>query len=229
MVGIFLTTFNFLDKTRACIQSLGRATDHPYRLVVVDNASTDGTQDLVRSLGIELLDNPAEVHLSRALNQGLRHLLADPRVRYACWVHNDMLFFRGWLDNLIHVAEHPEIGKLAPWNVSGDPAQYDDAWAACFTAQHRHEFHPGNNCPWVMRREVVERVGPFDERFIKCGGWEDWDYNNRVIDCGYRVGTTGASVIWHEGMGTRNYVDNSEACHYNSVVYVEKWGGRQPI
>lgn len=229
MVGIFLTTYNFMEKTRACLQNLGRATEYPHRLVVVDNASTDGTQDFVHSLGIELLGNPAPVHLTTALNQGLRHLLADPRIRYVSWIHNDMLFFRGWLENLVRVALHPESGKLAPWNVSGDPAQYDDTWAARFMAQHRNEYHPGNNCPWIMRREVVEQVGPFDERFIKCGGWEDWDYNNRVIDCGYHVGTTGASVVWHEGMGTRNHVDNSDACQYNSVVYVEKWGGRQPI
>ncbi len=229
MVGILLTTFNFLDKTRACLASLCRATAHPYRLLVVDNRSTDGTLDFLRRAGVEVIANPEEVSLTRALNQGLTALLGDPRVEFLAWIHNDMLFFRGWLEGLVSVARRPEIGKLAPWNVSGDPSQYTDEWAARFMAEHREAFLPGNNCPWIMRREVVERVGLFDERFIKCGGWEDWDYNNRVLDAGYLVGTTGASVVWHEGMGTRNHVDNRDACLHNSVVYAEKWGGRQPI
>lgn len=229
MVGIVLTTFNFLDKTRACLGSLRRATTHPSKLLVVDNCSTDGTQDFLRDAGIETIGNGAEVSLTCALNQGLRRLLGDPDVSFIAWIHNDMRFFRGWLENLVRMASRPEIGKLAPWNVSGDPAQYNDEWAARFMADHREEFHPGNNCPWIMRKDVVERAGLFDERFIKCGGWEDWDYNNRVLDCGFRVGTTGASVVWHEGMGTRNYVDNRDACQYNASVYAEKWGGRQPV
>ncbi len=228
-VGIFLTTFNFLDKTRACLASFRRATGYPCELVAVDNHSTDGTLDFLRHEGVEVIANAAEVSLTQALNQGIQRFISDPEVRFIAWIHNDMRFFPGWLENLVRVVLRPEMGKLAPWNVSGDPARYDDAWAARFMAEHRDEFHPGNNCPWIMRREVVERVGLFDERFIKCGGWEDWDYNNRVIDCGYQVGTTGASVIWHEGMGTRNFVDNSDACQHNATVYVSKWGGRQPI
>ncbi len=229
-MGVFLTTFNCVEKTRRCLESFARATGFPHRLLVVDNASADGTQAHVRSLGIELVENPRPVDLTVALNQGLRRLLADPGVRHVAWIHNDMLFFRGWLEGLVAVVEERrDIGKLAPWNVSGDPARYDDAWAARFMAAHREEFIPGNNCPWIMRRDVVERVGLFDERFVQCGGWEDWDYNNRVLDAGFLVGTTGASVVWHEGMGTRNHVDNREACARNAAVYVSKWGGRQPV
>lgn len=227
MVGIFLTTYNFLEKTRACLASLRRATTFPHKLVVVDNASTDGSLEHLRQNGIPTLANAAEVSLARALNQGLTHFLADPQVRFVAWIHNDMLFFPGWLENLVAVAGRPEMGKVAPTNVKGDPAQYSDAWASRFMAEHREEFRPGNDCPWIMRREVVERVGLFDERYIKCGGYEDWDYNNRVQDAGWLVGTTGASVVWHEGMGTRSHVDNREAGAHNSGVYARKWGDRR--
>ncbi len=227
MVGIFLTTFNFIDKTRACLESLIRTVGKNVRLLVMDNASNDGTKEYVHSIGLEFLANPAPVGLATALNQGMRHLLADRRITHVCWIHNDMLFFKGWLEGLIEVAAQPDIGKLAPWNVAGDPSQYSDEWAERFMEGHRNEFIPGNNCPWIMRRDVVEKVGLFDERYIKCGGHEDWDYNNRVIDTGFKVGTTGASVVWHEGMGTRRHIDNSDACIINACVYASKWGGRQ--
>lgn len=226
MIGVFLTTFNFLEKTRACLESFARTADVPYRLVVVDNASSDGTPDYMRKSGLEVLINPKPVDLTKALNQGIRHLLADRTVDAIIWIHNDMLFFKGWLSRLVAVVENrPDIGKLAPWNVSGNPAQYSDEWAQRFMDNHWQEFIPGNNCPWVMRREIIEAVGLFDERFLKCGGFEDWDYNNRVAGMGYLVGTTGASVVWHEGMGTRRHVNNSEACLHNSGLYASKWGG----
>lgn len=228
-VGILLTTFNFLGLTRECLASLRRAADCPYRLLVVDNHSSDGTLDFLREVGVDVLGNASEVSLSRALNQGIARLLGDRGIAYVLWIHNDMRFFRGWLSGLVAAVQRPEIGKLAPWNVSGDPSQYDDDWAARFMAERRNEFTPGNNCPWIMRREVLERVGPFDERFIKCGGYEDWDYNNRVVDCGYLVGTTGASVVWHEGMGTRKHVDNTDAARHNAAVYARKWGDRVSV
>lgn len=226
MVGIMLTTFNFLEKTRRCVESLRRATGHPYKLLLIDNHSTDGTPDYARQAGLRAIANDREVSLTRALNQGLQAFLDDPEVEFIAWIHNDMLFFPGWLEGLVRVASRPEIGKLAPWNVMGDPAQYSDEWAAKFMQEHKDELIPGNNCPWIMRKEVAGRVGLFDEDFIQCGGCEDWDYNNRAADAGYFVGTTGASVVWHEGMGTRNYVDNRDACFHNAGVYARKWGSR---
>lgn len=225
MVGIILTTYNLLHKTRACLDSLTRTTRCPHRLVAVDNASHDGTVDFLRARGVETVVNREDVALSRALNQGIRHLLQDERVRHVAWVHNDMLFFPGWLENLVAIlAERPNVGKLSPWNWTGNPAQYDDRSAAEFMVRHRGYLEPGNGCPWVMPREVVERVGLFDERYLRCGGYEDWDYNNRVLDRGYQVAITRASVVWHETMGTRGRIEQREAALHNAALYASKWG-----
>jgi GT2 family glycosyltransferase len=67
-------------------------------------------------------------------------------------------------------------------------------------------------------------VGLFDERFIKCGGYEDWDYNNRVLAEGYQVMITKGSVVWHPTMGTRKNHDESESGRKNAELYSQKWG-----
>lgn len=223
--GIVLTTYNFLELTRRCLSSFKRATATPYLLVVVDANSRDGTPEYLELQGVPVIRNSEEVSLSTALNQGMRFLLSFPGVSHIGWIHNDMLFFRGWLEALLGVLDsHPEVGKLAPYNLSGDPGQYTDESVAAFTAAHAGRLHGGNGCPWIMPRHVVEEVGFFDEGYLRCGGYEDWDYNNRVLDRGYQVAITWASAVWHQGMGTRRHVDQRGADRHNAAYYERKWG-----
>lgn len=49
MVGLFLTTFNQRQDTEITVQSLFAVTEHPFRLVIVDNASDDGTVDWAKA------------------------------------------------------------------------------------------------------------------------------------------------------------------------------------
>lgn len=223
--GIILTTYNFLELTRRCLSSLKRATAAPHVLVVVDANSRDGTPEYLELQGVPVIRNSEEISLSTALNQGMRFLLSFPGVSHIAWIHNDMLFFRGWLEALLGVLEsHHEVGKLAPYNVTGDPSQYTDESVAAFTTAHSSRLHPGNGCPWIMPRHVAEEVGFFDEGYVRCGGYEDWDYNNRVLDKGYQVAITWASAVWHQGMGTRRHVDQKGAGRHNAAYYERKWG-----
>jgi len=223
--GIILTTYNFLEQTRRCLSSLRRATTTPYLLIAVDANSQDGTPQHLQVQGIPVIRNDEEISLSVALNQGIRFLLSQASVSHIAWIHNDMLFFRGWLEGLLQVlAAHPEVGKLAPYNLTGEPGQYTDEKVETFTTAHAGRLQPGNGCPWIMPRHVVEEVGLFDEGYLRCGGYEDWDYNNRVLERGYQVAITWASAVWHQGMGTRRYVDQKGADRYNAAYYERKWG-----
>jgi len=180
MVGMILITLDFLHNTRECIASLQRATSYPYVLTVVDNASTDSTCDFLEQNGIEVIRNPSRVHLSVALNQGLRRQLARPEVDCVCWIHNDMRFYPGWLENLVReFGSDPRIGKLAPYNILNE-GRADEAFALEFMAAHRGQARQAYEVPWVMPRRVVEQVGFYDEGYLACGGYEEWDYNNRL-------------------------------------------------
>ena len=224
MVGVILTTFNMLDKTRECVASLRRATTCPYDLIAVDNASTDGTCEFLDESGIEVMRNASPVHLSVALNQGLSRHLARPEIAHLCWIHNDMRFYPGWLEALTGELESdPRIGKLAPHNILKE-GRADEPFALEFMAARRGERFTGNECPWILPRHVVERVGLFDEGFLACGGYEDWDYNNRVLDAGYLVAITRGSVVWHETMGTRKHVPQEAEARANAELYFAKWG-----
>jgi len=228
MVGLILTTFNFKEATARCLTSLLAVTARDTRLLVVDNNSTDGTATLLASFGCEVLFNREEISLARALNQGLSRLLRDREIRYIGWIHNDMLFYPGWLEGLMETLDsHPRLGKLAPYNFTGTPPP-EAAVVAEFTSRHRGHLEPGNACPWLMPRLAVARVGLFDEDFLHCGGYEDWDYNNRLLNAGYKVMITRGSAVWHETMGTRKHTNQDQWSRHNAEVYHRKWGQWTP-
>lgn len=224
MVGLILTTYNQLDDTKATLQSLEATTNTPYKLVIVDNGSTDGSIPYLKQQGYEVIENVDSVSLTVALNQGLHYFLAYPEVEYIGWIHNDMTFYRSWLQRLLDFLEqNPLVGKVAPTSLHQFGPDDPDI-AEQFMHQNQDVFYPGNACPWVMPRHVIEKVGFFDERFIKCGGYEDWDFNNRVLEEGFSVMITRSSVVWHPAMGTRKHHDESESGRKNAELYSQKWG-----
>ncbi|WP_167859035.1 glycosyltransferase family 2 protein [Paenibacillus cymbidii] len=231
MIGVMLTVFNQLQDTMRTLESFARCTRLPYRLVIVDNASTDKTVRHLMRRGYELIANERSTHGTVRINQGMRHLLANPANRYLVWIHNDMLFFSGWLERLIeHLELDPSIGKLSPVFVNDhDRGPGDAVFAEQWMCKFRHSFYPGNACPWIMKREVFEEVGWFDERYIGVGGYEDWDYNNRMIQRGYDVMITKGSIVWHPMNGTRSKYDEFEATMHNRTYYANKWGTDREI
>ncbi len=56
-VSIVLATYNQLDYTRLCLRSIRDCTDVPYELIVVDNGSTDGTPEYLKTIDARILLN----------------------------------------------------------------------------------------------------------------------------------------------------------------------------
>jgi 2-polyprenyl-3-methyl-5-hydroxy-6-metoxy-1,4-benzoquinol methylase len=72
LTSIVIVTYNQLDYTHLCLDSLRLRTDEPYELIVVDNASTDGTVEYLRALpDVRLILNPTNRGFPAAVNQGI--------------------------------------------------------------------------------------------------------------------------------------------------------------
>jgi GT2 family glycosyltransferase len=200
----------------------------PIDFVIIDNASTDGTIQYANQNGYNIVENQQPVSLTAAINQGLNYLLSIPHIRYIGWIHNDMTFYPHWLQRLVNYLDiHSHIGKISPESFHNYGLDNEEL-AERFMMQHQDVCFPGNSCPWIMPRGVIEKVGLFDERFIRCGGYEDWDYNNRILGLGYQVMITRRSVVWHPSMGTRKNNDETESGRQNAGVYYQKWGTYLP-
>ena len=73
LTSIVVVTYNQLEYTKLCLESVLQRTDARYELIVVDNGSTDGTLEYLRSIPVaQGHSEPTKPGLPRAANQGIR-------------------------------------------------------------------------------------------------------------------------------------------------------------
>jgi len=244
-VSIIVVTHNNLDLTTACIDSLIRNTTHPnYEIIVVDNASEDGTQSYLRHLS--RLELPVRIELNRenrgfaaANNQGLRMATGDILVL----LNNDTLVPKGWLDPLIRHLDNPSVGLVGPaTNEIGNEAKitvdYADPEGMEAFADQNAVRHAGQSfdIPMLamfcvaMRRDVMEAVGPLDETF-GLGLFEDDDYSRRIHEKGLRTICAADAFVHHVGRASFSKLSNEEYAKIwqrNQAYFESKWGRWTP-
>ena len=98
-VSIVIAVCNLLGFTRLCIDYIRKNTLVPYELVIVDNASTDGTREYFQGLSKELyvryIYNETNLGPIIAINQGIK----ASKYKYICQMHNDVVIFEEGLQN----------------------------------------------------------------------------------------------------------------------------------
>ena len=111
-LAIIIVSWNVKDRLRECLSSIFASTHAPlFSVIVVDNASRDGSADMVATEfpNVLLIRNNENVGCSRALNQGLR----VSESRYVLWLNPDMRLFPDTLRNLVLYADtHPRAAGV---------------------------------------------------------------------------------------------------------------------
>ncbi len=236
LVSIVILTYNQIDYTRLCLESLRSCTTWPHELIVVDNGSTDGTVEYLRSLpDVKLILNDENLGFARGCNQGMA--LAEGE--FILLLNNDTVLTPGWLDNLVECARSsPDIGMVGPRSnyVSGEQ-WLDTSYTGLEEMQEfAREFNRGGSDLWfeitrlvgfclLIKREVVDKVGYLDEGF-GLGSYEDDDYSVRVRRAGYRLMVAGNTFVHHFGNQTftGNNINIYEIMDENRSKFMKKWG-----
>ena len=221
-VSLVIPVYNQLDYTRQCLDSIARCTDQPYELIIVDNASTDGTQEFLRSVKATVIANQHNLGCAKAWNQGVRASHGD----IIGILNNDIVVTKGWIEGLMKFMEKTSHGIVSPAAREGY-LKYDlDAYAIEFTQSckdaTRAELY---GACLVIKRDVFDRVGLFDEAFAY-GGCEDIDFFWRAQAAGFSVGMTGSVLIHHFSMVTQDAIKQSETKAYpdrNLAHFKKKW------
>jgi GT2 family glycosyltransferase len=244
LTSIIMLTHNKLPLTRLCIESIYRYTEYPnFELIVVDNASEDGTRDYLKSL-LEFLPNLLVIFntknegFARATNTGIMHSRGD----YLVLLNNDTIVTPHWLTRLIsHLEKDPTVGMVAPvTNSAGNEqmitAHYNSIEELEYFAKQRLNAFEGRYfeieslamfCV-VFHRRLIDEIGLLDERFGLVT-FEDDDFCYRAKLRGYRLICAEDVFVHHFGRGTtRTWGDHEylKLFEHNRRVFEQKWGVR---
>jgi hypothetical protein len=239
-VAIVMLTWNGLEYTRACLESLWAQTcDVDYHLVIVDNGSTDGSREWLRTLpNITLIENETNVGFTKGNNQGMA---AVPPEHDVLLLNNDTLITQGnWLARLRDVAnDYPDYGivgcKLL-WpdgrlQHAGTYMPTDTFWGYQIGGGEANiGQYPGvrevegvvGACMYI-RRDVRATIGGLDEIFFSY--FEDTDYCLRAALHGYKTVCVGDVALVHlENSSTRlNQVRWSEMFSRSQATFRTRW------
>lgn len=235
--SIIILTYNKLEYTQACIDSIRQYTPiGTYQLIIVDNCSTDGTREwLMDQTDILTIFNEENVGFPKGCNQGIGVATGDNILL----LNNDVLVTANWLELLNDCLYSSEdVGAVGPVSNSayGDqeiPANYstlDEMWS------FSNSYNANTNPDWeqklkligfcmLIKREVVDKVGLLDEIFSP-GMCEDSDYSLRIIKAGYKLILCRNVFIHHFGSTSFGEMQEQRQKLWsgNREKFEQKWG-----
>ena len=232
-VSVIIPAFNALLLTQQCLSSIQLATDQPHEILLVDNASTDGTGRFPWPKPVQVITNETNRGFAAACNQGMRVALGDVFVL----LNNDTMVPPGWLRMLLGHLEDPAVGIVGPTlsraggvqEVRATYENFAEFWAVA-VARAAPDSGQGETVPllsgacWMLRAETVRAVGLLDERFVP-GMFEDNDYCLRVRMAGDTLRWAKDVYVHHEALqGFRQLADPYQAIlERNQARFREKW------
>jgi GT2 family glycosyltransferase len=215
-IAVIVLTWNGRDLTLDCLESLARVTTPGVRVMVVDNASTDGTADAIRQRfggRVTVLSNPSNLGFAAGNNAGIQRALEDG-ADLILLLNNDTLVDPAFIAELAAGLDAaPGSGIAGPKIYYSTPP--DQIWFAGGevslwrgTARHigiRETDHGQydtpravgyvSGCALLARREVFERIGMLDPSYRAY--FEDTDFCMRAARAGFGIRYVPAAKVWH--------------------------------
>jgi len=177
-VSIVILTHNRLDMTKDCLESIQRSTKN-YELIIVDNASTDGTVDFIKNqyFDAKVIRNTENVGIPKARNQGIVAARSD----FIVLMDNDVIVRDGWMEELLdYMNKDNDIVGIEAWQINKD----FEACHKCSNHSERFDYLGGACC--IYRKAVFERIGLLDEGFSPAY-YEDVDICIRARKAGFKL------------------------------------------
>jgi N-acetylglucosaminyl-diphospho-decaprenol L-rhamnosyltransferase len=242
-VSVVLVTYESAEDLAACVATLPAAAGpHELEIVVVDNASHDASAEIARGLGIKVLENPANLGLSRAVDRGAAATAAP----WLLSVNPDTRLAPGSLARMLETAAaDPAIGCVGPHLRNSDGSEYPTGrrfpsilvgavhaalgtvWPGNPATRRYHLADLDRSRPvqvdWVsgacmlLRRDAYDAAGRFDAGYFMY--FEEMDFCLRLRRAGWRVVyDPGAEVTHILGGSTRSAPYRKVWNHHRSAL-----------
>ena len=224
--SIVIPNWNGARFLPVCLEALRQQTHPALEVLIVDNASSDGSQDLIQREypWVKLIELPTNTGFTGACNTGMRAATGE----IVALLNNDTEVDPGWSAAVIDAfARHPEVGSVASKMLLFEKRDHIHTTGDFFTTDGR----AGNRGVWqkdegqfdreeyvfsacggssAYRRVMLDQIGLLDDDFFFSG--EDVDLGWRVNLSGWRCLYTPAAIVYHHlsatgGGVTASYYD----------------------
>jgi GT2 family glycosyltransferase len=235
--SLIVVTWNAVEWTRRAIEAIAAHTATPFELIVVDNASTDGTRDFLGAelAGASILLNDRNLGFGVGANIGAMRASAPVLV----FVNSDLLVMPGWLEPLCsRIEEDPHVAAAGP-TIIGLHGRIDhagglmghDGWTMHYGEgdeaekpeygfRRRADYLTGA-CLAVRTRSFRD-AGGFDPLF-EIAYFEDVDLCLRLRDDGLAVVYEPSSVVTHAGGASGTTEGSLRLLGVNQPRFAQRW------
>ena len=240
--SIIIPLFNRVDLTVACLRALAANTgDVDHEIVLVDNASSDETPELLAGLGgdVKVVRNEENLGFATACNQGARTASSERLV----FLNNDTEPWPGWLPPLLGALQDDDVvaaGSLLLFpdgtvQHAGVVMVENDGEPPLLAMHHPYQVDPSHplaqrardvavvtGASFAVDRQAFFSVGGFDEG--SWNGFEDVDLCLQLADAGGRIRSEPASVVTHHESASGP--ERFRRTDQNTARLIERWHGR---
>lgn len=230
IVTVILNT-NRREDTLACLASLHESSYPDQQIIVLDNASTDGSAEAIRQQFPEVQVEALRENKGYAGNNNVGIQLA--MAQGAEWVfvlNEDTLVHPDCLALMAQAAHGARIGVVGPMVyhhneptvIQSAGGRLDRFWQATHSGENEtdhgqfsrpREVEWISGCAILVRRDVIAQLGALDERFFYY--WEETEWCLRARRAGWRVLHVPQAKLWHKGV-QRDYAPSPNVTYYQT-------------
>lgn len=237
LIYTIVVTYNGKQWIDRCFNSLFRSTVQQ-KIIAIDNASSDGTPDLIRERypQVDLIETGVNLGFGKANNIGMKTAFKD-NADFVFLLNQDAWVEPNTMALLISASQnYRQFGILSPMHLTGSGTSLDLNFSYCLmesTAKEIiednllqkkrcvYEINMVNAAAWLITRDCLKTVGLFDPLFTHYG--EDNDYVLRTIFHNFSIGIVFDSRIYHDRENRKN-MSFRQLLNYNYInnLYILK-------
>lgn len=190
MTDLVITSFNGQELLKKQLPVVLKFSPNIHKIIVVDDASTDGTVEFLKSKypKIECIPNPKNLGFTKSTNIGVSHSKAD----FVVLLNNDVYPQKHYLDSALKLFKTPDIFAVTFNEIHS--SWPDVTWQGKISFTEGQDKSTARWSAWasggssIVRRSIWERLGGFNPIYSP-GYWED-------IDLGWRAWKMGYKIVW---------------------------------
>ncbi len=193
-VSAVVPTYNDEDVIKECLESLLKQTVRFNEIIVVDNASSDKTREIVESFPVKKIFLPKNMERCYSRNVGWEN--AEEEI--VAFIESDSVYDKDWVRNVLK-----EFEKGATAVINRRRVYMPNSFISKFIDEmfkirmQKDKYEPF--AAWIFRKEVLKNLEGFDETQA---GVEDLELGTRLINNGIKISYADKAIEYHKGEAT---------------------------